>query len=94
MHINISLYTKIYLLILFCFNSGHFSYVAAKCVYFSSKYMNTNPVVKKELNLYMKEIYLSCEGQGDPIPLQVKIYRRLRIGRDGHRDQSEAYDTS
>ena len=24
--------------------------------------------------------------------VQVKIYRRLRIGRDGHLDQSEAYD--
>ena len=24
----------------------------------------------------------------------VRIYRRLRIGRDGHLDQSEAYDIS
>ena len=29
-----------------------------------------------------------------PILLQVTIYRRLRIGRDGHLDQSEAYDMS
>ena len=26
------------------------------------------------------------------ILLQVTMYRRLRIGRDGHIDQSEAYD--
>ena len=26
------------------------------------------------------------------ILVQVAIYRRLRIGRDGHLDQSEAYD--
>ena len=26
------------------------------------------------------------------ILVQVTIYRRLRIGRDGHLDQSEAYD--
>ena len=26
--------------------------------------------------------------------VQVTIYRRLRIGRDGHLDQSEAYDIS
>ena len=25
--------------------------------------------------------------------IQVMIYHRLRIGRDGHLDQSEAYDT-
>ena len=28
------------------------------------------------------------------IYVQVTIYRRLRIGRDGHLDQSEAYDIS
>ena len=28
------------------------------------------------------------------IPVQVTIYRRLRIGRDGHLDQSEANDMS
>ena len=28
------------------------------------------------------------------ILVQVTIYRRLRIGRDGHLDQSEAYDVS
>ena len=28
------------------------------------------------------------------ILVQVTIYRRLRIGRDGHLDQSEAYDIS
>ena len=28
------------------------------------------------------------------ILVQVTIYRRLRIGRDGHLDQSEAYDLS
>ena len=26
--------------------------------------------------------------------IQVTLYRRLRIGRDGHLDQSEAYATS
>ena len=36
---------------------------------------------------------------GEPITwgrilVQVTIYRRLRIGRDGHLDQSEAYDLS
>ena len=29
-----------------------------------------------------------------PGPVKVTIYRRLRIGRDGHLDQSEAYDIS
>ena len=29
-----------------------------------------------------------------PILVHVTIYRRLRIGRDGHLDQSEAYDIS
>ena len=28
------------------------------------------------------------------ILIQVTLYRRLRIGRDGHLDQSEAYDMS
>ena len=28
------------------------------------------------------------------ILVQVTIYRKLRIGRDGHLDQSEAYDIS
>ena len=28
----------------------------------------------------------------DRILVQVTIYRRLRIGRDGHLDQCEAYD--
>ena len=28
------------------------------------------------------------------IVVQVTVYRRLRIGRDGHLDQSEAYDIS
>ena len=28
------------------------------------------------------------------ILVQVTIYRRLLIGRDGHLDQSEAYDIS
>ena len=28
------------------------------------------------------------------ILVQVTIYRRLRIGRDGHLDQSEAYEIS
>ena len=28
------------------------------------------------------------------ILIQVTIYRRLLIGRDGHLDQSEAYDIS
>ena len=28
------------------------------------------------------------------ILVQVAIYRRLQIGRDGHLDQSEAYDIS
>ena len=28
------------------------------------------------------------------IRVQVTIYRRLRIGRDSHLDQSEAYDIS
>ena len=31
---------------------------------------------------------------GARILIQVTIYRRLRIGRDGHLDQSEAYDIS
>ena len=28
------------------------------------------------------------------IPVQVTTYRRFRIGRDGHLDQSETYDMS
>ena len=35
--------------------------------------------------------YLTIRGR---ILVQVTIYRRLRIGRDGHLDQSEAYDVS
>ena len=31
---------------------------------------------------------------GGRILVQVTIYRRLLIGRDGHLDQSEAYDIS
>ena len=31
---------------------------------------------------------------GTRILVQVTIYRRLLIGRDGHLDQSEAYDIS
>ena len=30
----------------------------------------------------------------DCIIVQITIYRRLRIGRDGHLDQSETYDKS
>ena len=35
--------------------------------------------------------YLIFRGR---ILVQVTIYRRLLIGRDGHLDQSEAYDIS
>ena len=41
-----------------------------------------------------------CHGSGQidtpwaRILVRVTIHRRLRIGRDGHLDQSEAYDVS
>ena len=34
---------------------------------------------------------IRIQNQG---PYSLTIYRRLRIGRDGHLDQSEAYDIS
>ena len=39
-------------------------------------------------------IYQSYFFSWARIPLQVTIYRWLRIGRDGHLDQFEAYDIS
>ena len=39
-------------------------------------------------------LYIQPLGYWDGILVQVTIYRRLRIGRDGHLDQSEAYDIS
>ena len=36
--------------------------------------------------------YDAAVGLWARILVQVTIYRRLRIGRDGHLDQSEAYD--
>ena len=36
----------------------------------------------------------SCVTGMAHILVQVTIYRTLRIGRDGHLDQSEAYDVS
>ena len=43
-----------------------------------------------------KKIYIcTCNTHTwDRILVQVTIYRRLLIGRDGHLDQSEAYDIS
>ena len=37
---------------------------------------------------------MSCTLHRVRILVQVTIYRRLLIGRDGHLDQSEAYDIS
>ena len=48
----------------------------------------------------VKYRHLGIEGSYLPkvdrarILVQVTIYRRLLIGRDGHLDQSEAYDIS
>ena len=39
-------------------------------------------------------IYRHAAGDLARISVQVTIYRRLLIGRDGHLDQSEAYDIS
>ena len=36
----------------------------------------------------------TCAVTWGRILVQVTIYRRLLIGRDGHLDQSEAYDIS
>ena len=47
------------------------------------------------LPYWLWRLCLSClaEDQGR-ILVQVTIYRRLQIGRDGHLDQSDAYDIS
>ena len=46
---------------------------------------------------YYLPYHPSCPSTGDTkarILVQVTIYRRLLIGRDGHLDRSEAYDIS
>ena len=42
----------------------------------------------------MTRIYVFVVFVRGRILVQVTIYRRLLIGRDGHLDQSEAYDIS
>ena len=50
---------------------------------------------ERKMGLYLtKDIQRRDEGYYAHILVQVTIYRRLRIGRDDHLDQSEAYDIS
>ena len=46
------------------------------------------------LSLNEQFFYQSAQLIRGRILVQVTIYRRLLIGRDGHLDQSEAYDIS
>ena len=43
------------------------------------------------VNVLVRYIYIPLDKTR--ILVQVMIYRRLRIGRDGHLDQSEAFAT-
>ena len=43
---------------------------------------------------YIEDKYAIHQDHRGRILVQVTIYRRLLIGRDGHLDQSEAYDIS
>ena len=46
-------------------------------------------------HLNYQKLHVFCyRGSRARILVQVTIYRRLLIGRDGHLDQSEAYDIS
>ena len=51
-------------------------------------------VARDKWQMASSGLLLSVSGNRARILVQVTIYRRLRIGRDGHLDQSEAYDTS
>ena len=52
---------------------------------------SVNITYQSVITLAMMPVYVNnCAC----ILVQVTIYRRLRIGRDGHLDQSEAYDIS
>ena len=46
------------------------------------------------LHQYMPEMEEKHLNTDTRIRYEVTIYRGLRIGRDGHLDQSEAYDIS
>ena len=49
------------------------------------------------ITLYFRMlVFTICKSQDARVRIlvQVTIYRRLLIGRDGHLDQSEAYDIS
>ena len=47
----------------------------------------------KDINLrHGFERYFTLKNHSAVIIVQVAIYRRVRIGRDGHLDQSEACD--
>ena len=46
------------------------------------------------LSLVIISVELLCSRHTTRSLVQVKIYRRLWIGRDDHLDQSEAYDIS
>ena len=50
-----------------------------------------SPSVCKEASTEPRQLLQQCWAR---IHLQATINRRLRIGRDGHLDQSESYDIS
>ena len=64
--------------------------------------ISAKSTVRAAGHLVLQELNLCVGKMGDPlftttwtrIFVQVTIYRRLLIGRDGHLDQSEAYDIS
>ena len=55
------------------------------------KGLKTTTAVLSAVDLSARGPSLDVRGR---ILVQVAIYRRLLIGRDGHLDQSEAYDLS
>ena len=60
------------------------------------------PTILYRVNLWLETVSATCDRPISRsalqtrvrILVQVTIHRRLRIGRDGHLDQSEAYDIS
>ena len=58
--------------------------------------VNWDPAATASIHLSKCTVRVSARAQGTwgRILVQVTIYRRLLIGRDGHLDQSEAYDIS
>ena len=62
--------------------------------YIVCKYLFRYCVILIELQIFFLLRVHSVNVTRCRILVQVTIYRRLLIGRDGHLDQSEAYDLS